>query len=185
MKYGVFRCAENLLKRYPVEHRTTHAYGCTTCLCSTFGNAVDHVRKLKDEKAEVFEETLQDKGQRLTLDLADDVTVSGDAQMLKQLLVNMLTNAHQYAPENSPIGVSTRNDAGGGVLEVTDGGTGIPPEHREQVLQPFFRLDKSRSEAGNGLGLALVQAVCVRHGATISLEDNEPGLRIVIRFPPV
>ncbi|GKX33057.1 MAG: two-component sensor histidine kinase [Rhizobiaceae bacterium MnEN-MB40S] len=137
------------------------------------------------EVADVFEETLQDKGQRLTLDLADDVTVSGDAQMLKQLLVNLLTNAHQYAPENSPIGVTTRNDAGGGVLEVTDGGMGIPPEHREQVLQPFFRLDKSRSEAGNGLGLALVQAVCVRHGATISLEDNEPGLRIVIRFPPV
>ncbi|MBW8638010.1 HAMP domain-containing histidine kinase [Hoeflea sp. WL0058] len=137
------------------------------------------------EVAEVFKETLEDKGQRLTLDLSEDVTVSGDAQMLKQLLVNLLTNAHQYAPENSPIGVSTRHDAGGDVLEVTDKGMGIPPEHREQVLQPFFRLDKSRSEAGNGLGLALVQAVCVRHNATISLEDNDPGLRIVIRFPLV
>jgi signal transduction histidine kinase len=135
------------------------------------------------EVAEVFEGTLEDKQQHLVFDLAGDVPVSGDEQMLKQLLVNLLTNAHQYTQEGSRICIATRIEAGGSILEVSDNGAGIPVECREQVLRPFFRLDKSRSEAGNGLGLALVHAVCVRHNATISLDDNEPGLRVTIRFP--
>jgi signal transduction histidine kinase len=54
---------------------------------------------------------------------------------------------------------------------------------REKVLQRFYRLDKSRSAPGAGLGLSLVHAIALRHKARLTLEDNEPGLRIRMVFP--
>ncbi|EQD55101.1 ATP-binding region, ATPase-like domain protein, partial [mine drainage metagenome] len=59
---------------------------------------------------------------------------------------------------------------------------GIPVEERDNVLQPFRRLDRSRHTAGNGLGLALVRAVAELHDAELTLTDNAPGLRISLRF---
>ena len=55
----------------------------------------------------------------------------------------------------------------------------------EQVLQRFFRLDKSRSEPGAGLGLSLVQAIAQRHGARIEFDDNKPGLIVKLIFPKI
>ena len=60
---------------------------------------------------------------------------------------------------------------------------GIPAEDRAQVFRRFYRLDASRSTPGSGLGLSLVAAVAKLHDATISLEDNAPGVRVVIAFP--
>ncbi|WP_298193472.1 sensor histidine kinase, partial [Metallibacterium sp.] len=59
---------------------------------------------------------------------------------------------------------------------------GIPESERENVLQPFKRLDRSRHTPGNGLGLALVRAVAELHGAQLRLIDNQPGLRVELRF---
>ncbi len=66
---------------------------------------------------------------------------------------------------------------------VADNGPGIPPERRAQALQRFARLDASRSRPGSGLGLSLVSAVAVRHGGRVELQDNGPGLRVVISLP--
>ena len=68
------------------------------------------------------------------------------------------------------------------MLEVADRGPGIPADERQRVLQRFVRLDSARSSPGNGLGLSLVNAVAVQHGAVLSLEDNDPGLRVSLRF---
>ncbi|HHQ13930.1 MAG TPA: ATP-binding protein, partial [Chromatiales bacterium] len=54
---------------------------------------------------------------------------------------------------------------------------------RERVLQRFYRLDESRSAPGAGLGLSLVKAIAQRHKAELRLEDNNPGLRVVLKFP--
>lgn len=59
----------------------------------------------------------------------------------------------------------------------------IPEAAREKVFQRFFRLEQSRTAPGNGLGMSLVAAVVTQHRMSIRLEDNQPGLRVVIEFP--
>jgi signal transduction histidine kinase len=56
----------------------------------------------------------------------------------------------------------------------------VPVADRERVLDRFVRLEASRSEPGSGLGLSLVAAVARLHGGTLRLEDNEPGLRVLL-----
>ena len=68
-------------------------------------------------------------------------------------------------------------------IVVTDRGPGVPVAERERVLDRFVRLEASRSEPGSGLGLSLVAAVARLHGGGLRLEDNEPGLRVVLALP--
>ena len=70
-------------------------------------------------------------------------------------------------------------------LIVADTGPGIPSEDRARVLERFVRLDSARAEPGSGLGLSLVAAVCRLHHAQLALEDNGPGLRVVMEFPRI
>ncbi len=66
---------------------------------------------------------------------------------------------------------------------VADRGPGVPAAERDRVLGRFVRLEASRSEPGSGLGLSLVAAVARLHGGFLRLEDNEPGLRVVLELP--
>jgi signal transduction histidine kinase len=67
-------------------------------------------------------------------------------------------------------------------LIVQDNGPGIPATERDQVIKRLYRLERSRTTPGNGLGLALVSAVAELHDAELHLEDATPGLRVVIDF---
>jgi signal transduction histidine kinase len=66
---------------------------------------------------------------------------------------------------------------------VADDGPGIPETERTLVFRRLYRLDKSRTTPGNGLGLSLVKAIADLHSASITMTDNEPGLRVAIAFP--
>jgi signal transduction histidine kinase len=81
--------------------------------------------------------------------------------------------------------VDIRTKANGALAEivVTDRGPGVPEAERERVIERFVRLEASRSEPGSGLGLSLVAAVARLHGGSLRLEDNHPGLRVVLSFP--
>ncbi|EQD66488.1 ATP-binding region, ATPase-like domain protein [mine drainage metagenome] len=68
------------------------------------------------------------------------------------------------------------------IASVADNGPGIPIADRDDVLQPFRRLDRSRHTPGNGLGLALVRAVAELHDAELTLTDNTPGLCVNLHF---
>ena len=110
--------------------------------------------------------------------------VRGDERMLRRMLANLVENAIRHCPEGTRIRLSSGpGRQGGAALLVEDDGPGIPPEERGRVLEPFVRLDASRTTAGTGLGLALVGAVARRHGARVALEDAAPGLRVVVDFP--
>jgi signal transduction histidine kinase len=103
--------------------------------------------------------------------------------MVQQLLVNLIENATRYAGDGAAISVRVSVEAGGTALVVADTGPGIVPELRHRVLEPFFRVGPERSTPGTGLGLALVKAIVERHRATITLNDNLPGLRVTVSFP--
>ena len=64
---------------------------------------------------------------------------------------------------------------------MADNGRGIPPEDRERALRPFVQLSPA-STSGSGLGLSLVAAIARLHRARLALEDNAPGLRVVVEF---
>jgi len=84
--------------------------------------------------------------------------------------------------QGSTVALAASIDQGRGFeIEVADNGPGIPEAERGRVFDRFYRLDRSRSTAGSGLGLALVKAIAGLHGLTIELTDRKPGLGVVIR----
>ena len=135
--------------------------------------------RLEDAYGAVAEEN----GQILSLRITDpEATVHGDQQLLTQMIANLVENAMRHAPTDTRIVVSLSRDANGVSVEVADNGPGIPADEREKVLRRFYRLEKSRTTPGNGLGLSLVKAIADLHGATVTLADNGPGLRVAVRF---
>ncbi|NDH61300.1 MAG: ATP-binding protein [Alphaproteobacteria bacterium] len=91
-----------------------------------------------------------------------------------------MENALKHAPEGTTISVGLHKSGAGFEVEVADDGPGIPESEREKVFDRFYRLDRSRSTAGSGLGLALVKAIAGLHGLAIRLEDRKPGLAVVM-----
>ncbi len=116
---------------------------------------------------------------------AGEGTVMGSRQLLFQALVNLVDNAIKNTPDGGVIRVAVERQAGGIHFVVADSGPGIPERDRDRVLEPFIRLDSSRSTPGSGLGLALVAAIARLHGARVELEDNKPGLLVSLIFPVV
>lgn len=136
------------------------------------------LHSLHDAYAVVAEE----RGQVLQLQSASPLQVRADQGLLTQLLVNLLENAIGHNGAGVNIRLACRQTELGPEVEVTDDGAGIPASQRDQVLKPFFRVDRSRGRPGNGLGLSLVARIAERHGATLHLEDARPGLRVRVRF---
>ncbi len=118
----------------------------------------------------------------LTTRIQHGVTVRGDAQLLAQAAANLLENAMRHTPAGAAVSVEVSRDADGARLVVSDNGPGVPVEARAQVIEPFKRLDQSRTTPGSGLGLSIVDAIARLHEATLALEDANPGLRVVALF---
>lgn len=134
--------------------------------------------------ADVYGPSAEEDARSLRLDVAPGIRVLGDAEMLGQMAANLLENALRHTPAGATLLLSLHErPASGPRLVVADDGPGIPPAERPRVLHRFVRLDLSRNTPGTGLGLALVKAVADAHGAALSLEDNAPGLRVVLDFP--
>jgi signal transduction histidine kinase len=107
----------------------------------------------------------------------------GHRQLLAQALTNLVDNALSYAAHGGSVTLFAGVADGRLRLGVADRGPGIPPEAQEEARRRFGRLDSSRSTAGAGLGLALVEAVAHLHGGALLLEDNAPGLRAILSLP--
>jgi signal transduction histidine kinase len=134
--------------------------------------------------AELYEPLAEEKGLEFTIVAGSDVRVRGDRHLLAQATANLLDNAIKYTDAGS-VSLSVGKDEGGAAITVADSGPGIPEDRRAAVFDRFVRLEGSRSTPGNGLGLSLVRAVALLHGGTVTLGDNNPGLRAVFRLPAV
>jgi signal transduction histidine kinase len=138
--------------------------------------------------AQTFEPVIEAAGPTLAWDDVpeDGMPIFGDRKMVQQMLVNLIENASRHAGPAAQIELAvSANGDGGAVIEVADSGPGIPADKRDEVFQPFRRLNASRGTPGAGLGLALVKAVATRHHARVVLGDNAPGLRVTLSFPPM
>ena len=108
---------------------------------------------------------------------AGDATDPGDAARLKQVILNLLTNAHKFTPEGGTITVACTVIGETVSLTVRDTGIGIAPEHAALVFEPFRRVETgyARSQSGTGLGLALSRRLVELMGGTLTLE-SAPGI---------
>jgi two-component system phosphate regulon sensor histidine kinase PhoR len=101
------------------------------------------------------------------------VTIEGDAEAMRELVDNLVSNAIKYTPSGGRVNVHLATENGSAVLEVADTGIGIPPEEQSRVFERFYRVDKARSRqmGGTGLGLSIVKHVALAHGGSVSLKS--------------
>lgn len=150
------------------------------------GFAEVDVSALVADLAEMMGPVAEDARQTLNFNAPRPVIITGDAGMIRLLLMNLVSNAIQHCPVGTTISVTAgRDPAGRALLEVRDDGPGIPVADRGRIVEPFARSDSARTTPGSGLGLALVRAIAERHGADLVLDDANPGLTVRIRFPAV
>lgn len=154
-----------------------------------------HLSAIVHDIAELYEPVMDEDNIRLQTDIADDIYIYGDRQLLGQAVTNLLDNAMKYGVSDRKaqhtknvitLGLRTivlDNHKTYADIHISDSGPGIALKDREHVLKRFVRLEQSRSQPGSGLGLSLVAAVVQIHGGTLHLEDNRPGLKATIRIP--
>ncbi|TPW32608.1 HAMP domain-containing histidine kinase [Martelella alba] len=136
---------------------------------------------------EIYADVAEDNGQFLSFSrhVAASALISGDRELLTQLFVNLVENAINHCAHGARISLTLGVEDDFLVAVVGDDGEGIPAAEREKIFQRLYRLDRSRTSPGNGLGLSLVRAIADLHGIAIHVEDNGPGARFVLAVPGV
>jgi len=123
----------------------------------------------------------------VTLDLQGaECYITGNKQMMEELLYNLCDNAIRYNNPNGKVVVQVYRVPSFTYLIVEDTGIGIPKEHQERIFERFYRVDKSRSKSsgGTGLGLAIVKHIIAKHDARLELEsDKGKGTKVTVIFP--
>ena len=140
---------------------------------------------LTQEARAVFQTKAEAKGIKLEVRL-QSVTLNADPERLRQVLYNLLENALRHTPTGGTVTISSRQEEGWGVLEVSDTGPGIPQADLPQVFDRFYRADRARSRetGGSGLGLAIAKALIVAHQGQISAQNRpQGGACISLRLP--
>ncbi|MEI2414715.1 ATP-binding protein [Orrella sp. JC864] len=117
---------------------------------------------------------------------AGDMMLAGDADSLRSAVENVLRNAIRHTDPARPIRVALRADGPCLVVEVADGGPGVPQSELPRIFEPFYRVREGSAgqSGGTGLGLSIVAACVRRHGGTVSARNIAPaGLQVQIRLP--
>jgi signal transduction histidine kinase len=148
------------------------------------------VNPILHDVAELYEPVAEDAGLELVVEAEDDISLRINRELVGQTVSNLIDNAIKYSPvaedggeSRTKITVSMKQAGNQVLISIADQGAGIPEALREQATERFVRLEESRTQPGSGLGLSLAKAVMKLHGGSLMLEDNAPGLRVVLAFP--
>lgn len=148
--------------------------------------------RLVRDVAELYEPVAEEAGLALAIEAGEAIEVRANRQLIGQAVANLVDNAIKYSARTARertealppvVSVTVRGADGVAEISVADRGPGIDAKDRDRALRRFVRLEKSRTEPGTGLGLSLVAAVARLHGGKVRLEDNDPGLRVVVTLP--
>jgi signal transduction histidine kinase len=153
------------------------------------GMQVIDAREIITEVAELYDPLVEEAGGRLSVMGFDlqPLQVRADRQLLAQALSNLIDNAIKYGRGEKGLEIAILGQSHDGQVNIAvmDAGAGVPAGEEERVKERFVRLDESRSQPGNGLGLALVSAVMKMHGGKLTISNRAPGLRADLDFPPL
>ncbi|OSZ68987.1 hypothetical protein CAP39_09280 [Sphingomonas sp. IBVSS1] len=140
------------------------------------------------ELADMYEPLAEDAGVELVVAAESPVQLPVHRQLLGRALANLIDNALRYGADGKRIELGVAAKAGGALIWVADHGPGIPASRRREALRRYGRLDTARRAQrpglqGAGLGLSLAGAVARLHGGTLALDDNKPGLKVILDLP--
>ena len=136
-----------------------------------------------------FEPLAQARGVRLSARLAPGVVADIDRGALRQVLLNLLDNAVRYGPPGQNVTITTSSAGDNWTLEVADEGAGIPPDERERIFAPYYRMTRDAGGAvgGTGIGLAVVRRLVKEHGGRVHVVNANgnggSGARFVVALP--
>lgn len=136
------------------------------------------LKKLLEDVVAFYEPLAEEKNIQLTSDISE-ATLHGDRDLLFQAFANVLDNAVKFTPTDGTVRVKLRRNDNGITIEISDSGAGITEEDKAKIFNRFYRGEKCRSTSGTGLGLSLVSAVITLHGGEITVENTNPGLKII------
>ncbi|BAD65245.1 two-component sensor histidine kinase [Shouchella clausii KSM-K16] len=144
---------------------------------------------LKDITEDVFELVrgkAEEKGMHLHIQEQGSSVIEGDWQRLKQVVLNLVSNAISYTPSGGHVTVALKEQKDAVVLKVQDTGIGIDPKETLRIFERFYRVDRARSRnsGGTGLGLAIVKHLAEAHHAKIEVQSEEgKGTEFSLTFP--
>jgi len=138
------------------------------------------VNRIVRDMAELYDAAAEDARLTLSVASANPVWASGDHDLLASAVASLIDNAIKYAGAGASVELAARSAADGVCIAVRDDGPGVPPGELPRLTERFYRMDRARSQPGNGLGLAIVSAIATLHGGELRLENAEPGLRASI-----
>ena len=119
-----------------------------------------------------FESRWEEKEINVQTDLAEDVTITADGELLALVWNNLLSNAFKFTPRGGTVSVSLKADGEDVVVAVSDTGCGISKESGQRIFEKFYQADRSHAPQGNGLGLALVKRVIDITGGSITVDSK-------------
>jgi len=145
------------------------------------------ISHLIDKAVHLLRPQADKKGQTISIGSSEGVgPVTGDADKLIQVLINLIDNAVKYTPKGGRITVEARQRPGDVELTVSDTGIGIPPMEIPRIFERFYRVDRARSRemGGTGLGLSIVKHIVEAHGGKVSVESQfGKGSRFIVTLP--
>jgi signal transduction histidine kinase len=140
--------------------------------------------QLASEVTALYEDTAEDAGVTLRVDVPADVTVPADRDRLRQALANLVDNAIKYTPREGRVELSATLEPGTVVIRVSDTGPGISEQDLPRIFDRLYRGDRSRATRGLGLGLSLVRAYVEAQGGSVSVKSTPvSGSTFEIRLP--
>lgn len=145
--------------------------------------AVVDLNAIAEDMVDLYDASAEEQGVSLVLATRDGQPTLGDHDLLASALASLIDNSLKYAGVGAHVEVSVKADSESVRVVVSDDGPGIPPGELDHVTERFYRVDRSRSLPGNGLGLAIVAAIATFHDGRLELADAAPGLRASLVLP--
>jgi hypothetical protein len=135
---------------------------------------------------EFFEPLARAKSILMTLDAKAPVPIVGDADLMREALLNLVDNAVKFTPAGK-VAISATLEAGRPTIRVRDTGSGVEPGEREKIFDRFHRTAHHSHAAGSGLGLSIAAAIASLHKFDLKVKDNNPGAQfeMTARFTTV
>lgn len=134
--------------------------------------------------AELYGYVAEERSIEIRLALPGVLPFSADMNRMRQVVANLLDNAVKYTPEGGEVTIEVGRETGRVVLIVADTGEGIPPDELSRIWERLYRVDRSRSRCGLGLGLSMVRAVVHAHNGRVEVASR-PGIgsRFTVYLP--
>lgn len=130
------------------------------------------ISDLSEDVCELFQPVAEDKNVHLTFSGSGGILVAGEQRKLKRAIAHIIDNAIKFTASGGNIEVVCKSKGNQAHITVQDSGVGIPQEELEKVFDRFYRIDKSRSENGNGLGLSLARSIVNAHKGELTLTSE-------------